>query len=72
MRARRIAPHASDTCDKIIEGMFKEAKRTPGALKKYELLAEEDERRYAEELRSFRNNTERSFDEQHGLLPNLD
>ncbi len=46
-----------------------EAKRTPGGLEKYQRMAEKDEKRYAEELRDFRERVEKTFDAEHGLLP---
>lgn len=58
-----------ETLVKVKNRMFSEAKKILGALASYINAVEGDHERYAKELKRYKEVTQRTFDEENGVLP---
>ncbi len=69
MRSYLGAVDSPETTAQVFSRLYREAQSEPQGLKHFEQLAEEDEKRYAEELKVFKETLQKQFDRDHGLLP---
>lgn len=65
----RQQPGETRSAAKVTASLFDEASSKPGGLDRFEHMVERDLERYAAELKTFIEVTQRKFDEDHGLLP---